>query len=89
MIFRIPHPSWVCDCAFLFTHVTVSLVFPLDALDITLPLLSGAFGNLWTFKAAGVLDVTDGGTKTWSSNCWYASLMNLGVYGLKGRRPSY
>jgi len=89
MIFRIPHPSWVCDCAFLFTHVTVSLVFPLDALDITLPSLSGAFGNLWTFKAAGVLDVTDGGTKTWSSNCWYASLMNLGVYGLKGRRPSY
>jgi hypothetical protein len=47
----------------------VSLVFPLNALDITLPSLSGAFGNLWTFKVTGVLDVTDGGTKTWSSNC--------------------
>jgi len=88
MIFRIPRPGWVRDCAFLFTHVTVSLVFPLDALDITLPLLAGAFGNLCIFKVAGALDVTDSGTKTWSSNCWYASLMDLGVYGLKGRRPS-
>jgi hypothetical protein len=64
MIFHIPHPGWVCNCTFLFTHVTVSLLFPLDTLDITLPLLSGVFGNLWTFKVAGILDVTNSGTKT-------------------------
>jgi len=89
MIFRIPHPGCVSDCAFLFTHVTVSLVFPLNALDITSPLLAGVFGNLCTFRVAGALGVTDSGTKTWSGNCWYTLLTDLGVYGLKERRPSY
>jgi len=53
--------------------------------------LAGMFGKLCIFNVAGALNIINSGTKTWRSDCWYTSLLDLGASGLtwKGRRPSY